>query len=72
MPELDNHPDAYYWACTKQFGVWRMLRKSTDRQTWGQPWKDLEGGSRITYKEIRDRYSELQKVEHPLSAITGN
>jgi hypothetical protein len=65
MNELDNLPDGFYWGQTKAFGVWRMLRKSTDRQTWGQPWKDLESGKRVTYQEIRDRYERLVEVKHP-------
>ncbi len=65
MNELDNLPNAFYWAKTKTFGVWRMLRKSTDRQNWGQPWKDIESGKRVTYQEIRDRYSEIVEAKHP-------
>lgn len=65
MTELDDKPDGYYWAKTKRLGVWRMLRKSTDRQSWGNPWKDIDSGKRVTWIEIRDRYSELVKMNHP-------
>lgn len=65
MNELDNYPDGFYWAKTKQFGVWRMLRKSTDRQTWGQPWKDMESGQRVTYGQIVERCSDLVAVKTP-------
>lgn len=70
MNELDAYQDGYYWAKTKAFGVWRMLRKSTDRQTWGMPWKDMEDGKRLTWVEITGRYSEVTKVNQPVS--TGN
>lgn len=65
MSELDTLTDGYYWAKTKQYGVWRMLRKSTDRQTWGQPWKDMESGQRVTYGQIVERYSDLVAVKTP-------
>lgn len=65
--QLDNKKDGYYWAKTKQFGVWRMLRKATDRQTWGQPWKDLEDGKRLTWLEIMGRYTEVVPVKKPVS-----
>lgn len=65
MSELDDKPDGYYWAKTRKMGVWRMLRKSTERQTWGNPWKDVEANMRVSWEMIDDRYSELVKVNHP-------
>lgn len=65
LPELDNLRDGYWWAHTKDMGVWRMLRKSTDRQTWGQPWKDMEDGSRTSWLQIVSRYDRLEEVRRP-------
>jgi len=70
MNELDNLPDGYYWGLTKKYGVLRMLRKSTDRQSWGEPWKDMEDGKRATWAKIRERYSELTPIVKPV--FTGN
>lgn len=65
LPELDNLKDGYWWAKTKNMGVWRMLRKSTDRQSWGLPWKDIDANTRISWPQIRDRYAEIVEVKHP-------
>ncbi len=65
IPDLDNLSDGYYWSKTKHLGTWRMLRKSTDRQSWGMPWKDIDRGCKCSWLEIRERYCELVAVKHP-------
>lgn len=69
LPELDNLQDGYWWGRTKPTArgvfAWRMLRKSTDRQSWGMPWKDVDGNARQSWAQIRDRYAEIVEVKHP-------
>jgi len=61
----DPHPDAYYWAKSRSHGLWYLLRKQTDRQTYGQPWKLMDNGHRVTWSEVDARFDRVVRVEEP-------
>ncbi len=61
----DPHPDAYYWAKSRAHGLPYLLRKQTDRMTYGQPWKLMDTGKRVTWAEVCERFEGLVRVEEP-------